>query len=484
MSYTFNNIAGYQTEKEELKRICEVLSNREKYLNKGAKLPKGIIFYGEAGTGKTLFAKVLADECKLFTYKIDIADVDSGTQICRKIRKTFEKAAKRAQPSMIFFDELDKVLPNRFEDYCTDQSKMVLAQLLTLIDGMNSSNNFIFVATCNGYGNLPETLVRPGRIDKKINIGKPNFESRVEILRLYASKASCKFEVTMEELAKLCAGFTCSALETLVNECVIQSDENNYVSKELITKRILEVKQEDLPREVSGISNTIDACRNLGYFVVARSFNSGKYILNLDANNLGNNFFNKILSEYDDDFEDDDYCDDDDDYDEDCEEADDFDIDAEDREITEYIRENGDEFLHEDEENVFFNKTDLLHTICVLCGGYVAEQIIFNETYDNLRDTLSNINSILLDMSSQGMFGVENAFFVWRDEKLSYTSEFSDNLNAIFAKTIADCYRTAEKIVKANKKLIEKLIPILVEKKYMDNTVCEPILDSLGGIVA
>lgn len=481
MSYTFNDIAGYKTEKEELQRICEVLSNREKYLKKGAKLPKGIIFYGEAGTGKTLFAKVLADECGLYTYKINIADLVNATQVCRKISQAFQKASKRMQPSMIFFDELDKLLPNSEERYYTDQSKMILTQLLTLIDGMSSSNNFVFVATCNGYDSLPETLVRPGRIDKKISIGKPDYESRVEILKFYASNSSCKFEITMEELAKLCAGFTCSALETLINECVIQSDEYNCISKKLIMERILEVKQEDIPRASSSIADTINACRNLGYFVVAKTFNNGKYMLDLQPDNIGNNFFNKILSEYDSDYEADDYYADDD-YDDD--DDDDFDIELEDREITEYIRERDDNLLcQENDDNKYFSKTDLLNTISVLCGGYAVQQIVFNKIYDNMRGVFSNINSILFNMASQCMFGIENAFSSWREEKLPYTSEFKERLNALFETTIADCYHTAEKIIEKNKELIKTLIPILVKKGYMDSCVCEPILEELGGIV-
>ncbi|MCM1295357.1 MAG: AAA family ATPase [Muribaculaceae bacterium] len=478
MKYTFDSIAGYKIEKEELKRICEVLSNRDKYLKKGAKMPKGVIFYGEAGTGKTLFAKVLAEECGLVTYKIDIADLDNTAQICKKIKKSFEKAAKSKEPAMIFFDELDKLLPNAREEYFTDQSKMVLAQLLTLIDGMKSSNNFIFVATCNSYGALPETLVRPGRIDKKISIGKPTYKSRVEILKLYTSKSSCRFEISMEELADLCTGFTCSALETLVNECIIQSDENNFVSKELITTRILEVKQEDIPRKTSSISDTINACKNIGHFIVARSFNDGKYLLNLEPDNLGNNFFNKVLSDYDDSYEDDHYCDDDED-----EEEDDFDIDLEDREIDEYVREHGNSiFYEEDDEDKYFCKTDLLNTICVILGGYAAEKIVFNKTYDNFYGDLTNIHSILINMAELYMFGIENAFSPWRNRELPYPYEFTGRLNSLFENTISECYKAAENIVVKNKTLIEKLIPILVEKRYMDNSVCEPIINELGGI--
>lgn len=483
MSYTFDDIAGYKIEKEELKRICDVLANRELYREKGAKLPKGIIFYGEAGTGKTLFAKVLADVCGLYTFKIDIGNLDSSAQICKEIRKTFDKAARRKEPSMIFLDELDKLLPNDEEHYHTDQSKMVLAQLLTLIDGMNSANNFIFVATCNEYSELPDTLVRPGRIDKKINIGRPTYGSRVEILKFYANKSSCTFEISMEELAQLCSGFSCSALETLVNECIIQSDQNNFVSKRLVTERILEVKQEDIPRKPCGIKATINACRNLGTFVVARSFNNGKYLLNLQYSNLGNNFFNKILAEYDSEYEDDDFYVEDDDYD-DSENDEDFDIMAENREIEEYVAEHGEDCLRDEEEEEcnLFCKQDLLNAICVLCGGYVAEEVVLGKTYDNLFGYFTNIQAILLNMSGQGMFGIDNIYSVWRNQKLPYSMDFMERLDAKLAMTLSNCYRIAEKIITKNKDLIEKMIPILIEKEYMDSSVCEPILEALGGI--
>ena len=223
MNYNFENIAGYETEKAELKRLCDIFNNRAKYEQKGAKLPKGIIFYGEPGTGKTLFSKVMASVCGLEVFKIDLGDVENESAICRHIKKTFIKAAKRKEPTMIFFDEMDKVLPNDNEDYYTDRSKTILTQLLTLIDGMDSAKNIVFVATCNDYDALPETLTRPGRLDKKIGIGAPSYSSRVEILKMYAKRSSCRFEMSMEDIAKICSGFTCAALETLINDCILQS---------------------------------------------------------------------------------------------------------------------------------------------------------------------------------------------------------------------------------------------------------------------
>ncbi|MGN1103975.1 MAG: AAA family ATPase [Candidatus Coproplasma sp.] len=480
MDYTFDSIAGYKAEKEELQRICEVIKNRDKYLERGAKLPKGIIFYGEAGTGKTLFSKVLARECGLNVILIDVSDVDGSVRVCRRIRRAFEKAAKRKEPSMIFFDELDKLLPNDEEEYYTDQSKTILAQLLTLIDGMDSSDNFIFVATCNSYGSLPETLVRPGRIDKKINIGKPDYISRVEILKLYANRSFCKFGIEMEELAKLCTGFTCSALETLINECIIRSDENYFVSKQLVTEKILEVENEDIPRKSASVNDVVNACRNIGHFIVARTFNNADYVLDLDESNVGNNFFNRILAEYDDDYEEDDYyADRSNDYD------DDFDIHAEDEEITRYIQENGDDFLRDEPyEIIYYSKTDLLNTVTVLLGGYAAEQLLFNKVYDNLRGVMPNAHSIMLNMAGQGLFGIENLYSAWRSERLAYTPEFIQRLNTVFETTLANCLKTAEKIITDNVELIKKLIPVLVERRFIEKSECEELLKQSGGVRA
>ena len=135
----------------------------------------------------------------------------------------------------------------------------------------------------------------------------------VEILKMYAQKSSCRFEMAMEDVAKLCVGFSCAALETLVNECILQSDEEGIVSESLIRERFFEIKNEDIPRERSTVDDTVRACRNVGAFIVAKTFNSGHYVLSLEFDTACNDFFNAILSEYDSDYEEDDYDDDDDD---------------------------------------------------------------------------------------------------------------------------------------------------------------------------
>ncbi len=479
MEYNFDSIAGYAVEKEELKRLCEIFNNRTKYQKKGAKLPKGIIFYGESGTGKTLFTKVLANECNLEVLKINIADTVKDSDICKLIKSTFSKASKKKNPTMIFFDEIDKVLPNASEEYYTDRSKTVLAQLLTLIDGMDSTGNVIFVATCNYYGSLPETLVRPGRIDKKISIGLPNYSSRIEILKMYVKKTSCKFEMSIEDMAKLCGGFSCSALETLVNECILRSDENGFISEELIRSHFFEIKNEDIPRERSSVGDSILACRNLGHFVVAKAFNSGHYTLSLESDTVCNNFFDDVITlsdndedwDDDDDYDDDDYDDDDEDWDDDYEE--------------EQKSMDEDDSNYEKSESDFiplYSKVDYINAITVLLGGYVAEEIVLNKVYDHLDGILDSVDNILRKMFDAGMFGISLRYSSNRNEILPYRSEFINKINSIFEETITTCYEKAKAIIKKNVKLIENLSKILVEKAVIQDKEGEQLIEQFGGI--
>lgn len=484
MNYKFSDIAGYEQEKSELKRLCDIINNRELYLKRGAKLPKGIIFYGETGTGKTLFAKVMASTCNLKMINIDLGNLAEENLLLKKIAGAFESARKSDKPAMIFFDEIDKVLPNASEEYYSDHSKAVLAQLLTLIDGMNRNKNFIFVATCNDYGNLPDTLVRPGRIDKKIHIGPPDYLSRVEILRLYAGKTNCTFEMGMDELAKLCNGFSSAALETLINECVLQSDENGFVSGKVLRERILECRSEDLPRSIPTQAAKITACRNIGCFVVARSFNSGDYLLRLGRDTVCNLYYNAAISRYDSDYDEEDGIDfcagdtqdntgggyRDDDYDNDG--YDDYDDD------------DYDENDYEEDEGISFcyTKSDYMNAICALMGGYAAEEVVLNKTYNNVSPLLATVDNVLMGISRAGLLGNDLRYSEYRNNDLEYSREKLDRINAEFDRIVDECYKKARSVIEANSELIRKLIPVLVEKTSIFKPECEKILDALGGI--
>ncbi len=453
---TFDRIAGYEKEKEELMTLVEIFNHRKKYELKGATLPKGIIFYGEAGTGKTLFAEVLAKECSLNQIKINLSESASENNIGKQIRRAFLKGSKAKIPTMIFFDELDKLLPNEEEEYYTDSSKAVLAQLLTLIDGMDTSDNIVFVATCNNYYALPSSITRAGRFDKKIGLGLPDLASRIAILNMYIGGAPTNFGMKSESIAKLTGGFSCAALKTLVNECNLRSDENNFVSEELIRSKILEIKEEDLPTERSKQSYMVDATRNLGSFVVSRLYSNSGYVLKIDGDTVCNSFLDRLLfcSEVYDCYDDDD-C-----YDEDAEST------------------------PKEETDTVFSKKDYLAAITALLAGYAAEELIFNRVYDNVERSLYIADRLLLKMSECGMFGLEHFISTYHYHEYDYPETYFENLQQLLTSVELECYEKAKAIVEKNKTLIEKLSPILIKRKSIEKAECEELLKELGGIRA
>lgn len=446
----FDRIAGYEAEKKELEVLVDIFNNRAKYREKGASLPKGIIFYGDAGTGKTLFSQVLAAECALKTITVDIAKAVGAHDICRLVRKAFIKAARSRYPTMIFFDEIDKVLPNEREDYCTDQSKAVLTQLLTLIDGMDAVDNIVFVATCNDYDALPESLTRPGRFDKKIALGLPNYASRVAILQMYMGASSCRFALNAESIAKLCASFSCAALKTLVNECVLRSDEENLVSEELIREKIAEIEGEDLVSEKSEMAKSVQAIRNIGSFLAALDYNGGDYLLSLEENTVCNVFLDSIVSHFDSDY-DDEY----DEYDED-----------------EPRSSNGD---------IPYSKNDMLAAVVALLAGYAAEERILHKVHHTIERNMQAVRSILAKMVECGMLGL-HLLHVNICYDHSYSPVFLERLEGVFEQTITECYEKAKAIVIKNERLIKKLAPILIKRGSIEKSECEVIIFELGGV--
>lgn len=447
----FDRIAGYKKEKEELMALAEIFKNRKKYELKGATLPKGIIFYGPAGTGKTLFSEVLAQECSLKKINISLSDSASENNICRRIRKAFLQGAKGRTPTMIFFDELDKVLPNEREEYYTDRSKSILAQLLTLIDGMEKINNIVFVATCNDYYALPESITRPGRFDKKICLDLPDCAARAAILDMYMKASPTKFEMTADSIAKLTGEFSPAALKTLVNECILVSDENNYISDDVIREKIIEIKEEDLPTERSEQSYSVDAVRNIGAFIIARAYSNSDYILTLEGSKVCNGFLDAIIDFADYDYDDDDYYDDDDDDDKEAKAS-----------------------------YSLCSKNDLLAAITALLGGLAAEELIFNKIYDNLSVSLNEVDDILFKMAACGMLGFKLHYN--DDREYRYSEKRHEQLEEAFFKIKEECYEKAMETVKKNEALIKKLVPILIKRKSIEKNECEALIEELGGI--
>ena len=453
----FDRIAGYAREKEELMALANILSNRKKYELKGATIPKGIIFYGPAGTGKTLFSEVLAEASSLKKINICISDSASEKNICRRIRKAFLQASKGQEPTMIFFDELDKFLPNDDEEYYTDGAKAILAQLLTLIDGMEKVNNAVFVATCNDYHSMSENLTRPGRFDKKICLSLPDFSSRADILDMYMKASPARFGMTAQSIARLTSDFSPAALKTLVNDCILISDESNYISEELIRSKILEIKEEDLTTERSEQSYNLDAVRNLGAFVVARGYSNSSYVLTVEDNKVCNEFLDAIIRGAVYDYGDEDYYDEDD-------------------------------YNDKKSENITAMKTcsvpsknDILAAITALLGGVAAEELIFKKTYANLNYAFDCIDDLFLKLSANGMLGLE--FIYNRESALPYSKAFIERLGEVITRIKIECYEKAKECVQKNEALIKRLAPMLIKRKSIEKEECEALIAELGGII-
>ena len=448
----FDRIAGYTKEKEELMALAGIFKNRRKYELKGATLPKGIIFYGPTGTGKTLFSEVLAEASTLKKINISISDSASEKNVCRRIRKAFLQGSKGLEPTMIFFDELDKFLPNEREEYYTDGAKAILAQLLTLIDGMEKTNNVVFVATCNDYYALPENLTRPGRFDKKICLDIPDHASRVAILDMYMKASPTKFEMSAASIAKLTGEFSPAALKTLVNDCVLVSDENNCISEQMIRAKVLEIKEEDLPTERSEQSYNVDAVRNIGAFIVARTYSNSDYVLTVEENKVCNGFLDAIINSADYDYDDDD----------------------------DYYDDDDDENEETNNSCSICSKNDLLAAITALLGGLAAEELIFNKIYDNLKDSLDAVDDIVFKMASCGMLGLKLRYNEYREYR--YSEKYREQLEEAFSIIKEECYAKAKEIVKKNEALIKKLVPILIKRKSIEKDECDALIENFGGI--
>lgn len=219
----FDRIIGYQTIKEELLQICDMIHNREIYENLGAKLPQGILLYGDPGLGKSLMAKSFITESGLPAY---IVRRDKGSDdFIGKITDTFEKAKKNA-PAIVLLDDMDKFANE--DDRHIDAEEYVAVQ--AGIDEVKGCNVFVF-ATVNEIRKLPRSLIRSGRFDRKIEVNSPTDRDAEEIIKYYLAEKKVSDNVNMDDLVKMVSYGSCAELETILNEATIGAA---YARKEKI----------------------------------------------------------------------------------------------------------------------------------------------------------------------------------------------------------------------------------------------------------
>lgn len=217
----FKNIAGNEESKSDMEFLVAFLKNPKKYIDMGARAPKGIILYGPPGTGKTLMAKAIAGEAGVPFFNAngsDFVEMYAGLG-ARRIRELFAEAKKQS-PCIIFIDEIDALGSTRgsFENSEKDQT---INALLSELDGFNQNNGVLVIIATNRINDLDPALVRPGRFDRHIAIELPNYDDRLKILNIYAENKNIAEDVSIEQLSKLTIGFSGAGLETVLNEAAI-----------------------------------------------------------------------------------------------------------------------------------------------------------------------------------------------------------------------------------------------------------------------
>ena len=231
---TFKDVAGLNEEKEELEEIVDFLKDPVRYTSLGARIPKGVILTGAPGTGKTLLAKAVAGEANVPFFSIsgsDFVEMFVGVGASR-VRDMFEEAKKNA-PCIIFIDEIDAVARRRGTGMGGghDEREQTLNQMLVEMDGFGYNEGIIVMAATNRVDILDPAILRPGRFDRKIGVGRPDVRGREEILAVHIKNKPLGEDVDLKEIARTSAGFTGADLENLMNEAAI------YAAKAKLTNR-------------------------------------------------------------------------------------------------------------------------------------------------------------------------------------------------------------------------------------------------------
>lgn len=219
---TFEDIAGNEESKEDMEFLVEFLKDPAKYAKMGAKFPKGVIFYGEPGTGKTLMARSIAGEAKVPFFSAvgsDFVEMYVGLG-ARRVRDLFAEARKNA-PCIVFIDEIDALGSKRGGDAANSEKDQTINALLGELSGFSPSDGVLVIAATNRIENLDPALIRPGRFDRHIAIRLPEMKDRLEILKLHADNKKLSNDVDLESIAHMTIGFSGAGLETLLNEAAI-----------------------------------------------------------------------------------------------------------------------------------------------------------------------------------------------------------------------------------------------------------------------
>ncbi len=272
---TFKDVAGLQEEKEELEEIVDFLKDPQKFIQVGARIPKGVLLVGPPGTGKTLLAKAIAGEAGVPFFSIsgsDFVEMFVGVGASR-VRDLFEEA-KKHQPCIVFIDEIDAVARRRGTGMGGghDEREQTLNQLLVEMDGFGVNEGIIVMAATNRVDILDPAILRPGRFDRSVAVGRPDVKGREEILKVHSKGKPLADNVNLEEVARTTAGFTGADLENLMNEAAIiaAKDQRAYLKQEDINRAFVKVGigAEKKSRVISDKEKKITAYHESGHAIL------------------------------------------------------------------------------------------------------------------------------------------------------------------------------------------------------------------------
>ena len=433
VSVRFTDVAGAEEEKEELQEIVEFLKDPNKFLQLGARIPKGVLLVGPPGTGKTLFAKAVAGESNVPFFSIsgsDFVEMFVGTGAAR-VRDLFNQA-KKNMPCIIFIDEIDAVGRQRGSGLGGghDEREQTLNQLLVQMDGFEKNEGIIIMAATNRADILDPALMRPGRFDRQIYVNVPDVKGREEILKVHSRNKPLAEDVSFKILARMTSGFSGADLENLLNEAAILAARANR--KFIVMEDILE-----------GINKVIAGPQKKSRIVT----DSDKRITAYHES--GHAIIGKLLEN----------CD-----------------DVQEVSIIPRGMAAGYTLTRPENDAAHITRNKLIDMVTMMLGGRAAEEIVIKDISTGASNDIERASNIAKKMVTQwGMskaignmyLGGDKEVFLGRD--YGTTHSYSDDLGGVIdneIKAILDsCYTRALEILQNNRKIMDNMVMVLFEKE-------------------
>ena len=432
---TFANVAGLKEEKEELEEIVDFLRAPKKYTRLGARIPKGVLLVGPPGTGKTLLAKAVAGEAGVPFFSIsgsDFVEMFVGVGASR-VRDLFEEG-KRHAPCIIFIDEIDAVARQRGTGMGGghDEREQTLNQLLVEMDGFGVNEGIIVMAATNRVDILDPAILRPGRFDRKVAVGRPDVKGREEILRVHAKDKPLGEDVDLTQIARTTAGFTGADLENLLNEAAIEAARRGrgFILQSDIKGAFIKVGigAEKKSKVISEKEKKITAYHESGHAILFHVLPDMDpvYTISIIPTGMGAAGYTMPLP---------------------------------------------------DNDEMFNTKGKMLQDIMTLLGGRIAEEIIFGDittgASNDIKRATATARSMVMKYGMSDKLGLicygddDDEVFIGRDlaHTRSYSEDVAKSIDEEIRRIIGECHDRAKKIILEHEDVLHKCASLLLEKE-------------------